>query len=91
MAIYLPTRKSIRLSGYDYSRTGAYFVTIVTYGRELTFDDPVLCRVAETMWQQIPRHFPFVQLDERVVMPNHIHGILVIVDHTGKGDAFPID
>jgi len=71
-------RRSIRLKGYDYTQSGAYFVTIVTHGRELLFDDPVLRRVAETMWQRVPRHFPHVELDEWVVMPNHIHGIIVI-------------
>jgi REP element-mobilizing transposase RayT len=47
------------------------------------FDGPVLRRVAETMWQRIPRHFPHVELDKWVVMPNHIHGIIVITDAVG--------
>jgi REP element-mobilizing transposase RayT len=52
------------------------------------FDDPVFRSVAETMWQRIPRHFPHVELDEWVVMPNHVHGIIVIVDDLrGRGDA----
>jgi REP element-mobilizing transposase RayT len=55
-------------------------VTVVTHERELLFDDPVFHGVAETMWQRIPRHFPHVELDEWVVMPNHIHGIIVITD-----------
>lgn len=76
-------RRSIRLKGYDYTQPGAYFVTIVTHERELLFDDPVLRRVAGTMWQRIPRHFPHVELDEWVVMPNHIHGIIVIMDAVG--------
>jgi putative transposase len=81
-------RQSIRLRGYDYTQAGAYFVTIVTHGRELLFDDPMLCRVAETMWQRIPRHFPGVELDEWVVMPNHIHGILVLTaDPPRRGEA----
>ena len=84
-------RRSIRLREYDYTQPGAYFVTLVTHGRALTFDDPVLCRVAETMWQRIPKHFPFVQLDESIVMPNHIHGILVLVAPDCKGSAFPVD
>jgi REP element-mobilizing transposase RayT len=82
-------RRSIRLRQYDYTQPGAYFVTLVTHGRELTFDDSVLCRVAETMWQRIPRHFPFVELDECVVMPNHVHGILVIVDQNANNDTPP--
>jgi REP element-mobilizing transposase RayT len=88
-------RRSIRLRGYDYTQAGAYFVTIVTHGREPVFGDvadgemelSAYGRVAATMWQRIPRHFPRVQLDEWVVMPNHVHGIIVIV---GRGDAFSV-
>jgi putative transposase len=81
-------RRSIRLAGYDYSQAGAYFVTICTYQRELLFEDAVLRRVAEAMWQRIPRHFPHVQLDAWVVMPNHVHGIIAIVDDPhGRGEA----
>ena len=81
-------RRSIRLPGYDYSSAGAYFVTICTYKRDLLFDDPVLRRVAEALWQHIPRHFPDVQLDTWVVMPNHVHGIIVIADDPRRGEAF---
>jgi len=73
-------RRSIRLRGWDYTSPGAYFVTICTHNGECLFEDPVLRRVVETMWQRIPRHFPHVQLDEFVVMPNHVHGIIWIVD-----------
>jgi putative transposase len=83
-------RRSIRLKGYDYTQPGAYFVTIVTHDRETIFDAPVFRRVAETMWQRILRHSPQVELDEWVVMPNHIHGIIVIVDDSrDRGEAFP--
>ena len=68
-------RRSIRLRGWDYTYPGAYFVTICTHNGECLFGDPVLRRVVETMWRRIPRHFPYVQLDEFVVMPNHVHGI----------------
>jgi putative transposase len=73
-------RRSIRLWGYDYAKPGAYFVTIVTHNRKMLFDDPVFRQVVETMWQRIPRHSPHVELDEWVVMPNHVHGVIVIVD-----------
>jgi putative transposase len=82
-------RRSIRLREYDYTQPGAYFVTIDTHDGELLFDDPVLRRVAETMWQRIPRHFPFVQLDESIVMPNHLHGILFLADRAREGDECP--
>ena len=82
-------RRSIRLKGYDYRQPGAYFVTICTYQRELLFEDPVLRHAAESRWQRIPRHFPHVQLDTWVVMPNHIHGILVFAEDARRGEASP--
>jgi len=74
-------RRSIRLRGYDYTQPGVYFVTICTQNRECLFDDPVLRSVVETYWQAIPRHAPNVALDAWIVMPNHAHGIIVIMDH----------
>jgi putative transposase len=72
-------RHSIRLPQYDYTQTGAYFVTIVTYQRELLFDDLALRQIVETFWQRIPQHMPHVKLDAFVVMPNHFHGILWLI------------
>jgi putative transposase len=69
-------RHSIRLPHYDYTQAGAYFITIVTYQRELLFDNPVLRQIVETFWQRIPQHMPRAKLDTFVVMPNHFHGIL---------------
>ena len=83
-------RRSIRLRGYDYRQPGACFVTIVTHGRTPLFDDPVLRGVAETMWQCIPAHFPVLELDEWVLMPNHLHGILVVVtDGVRQNEPLP--
>jgi putative transposase len=82
-------RRSIRLPGYDYRSAAAYFVTICTHERELLFEDPILRRVAESLWQRIPRHFPHVQLDAWVVMLNHVHGILVITGDACRGEASP--
>jgi len=92
-------RRSVRLKGYDYSRAGAYFVTICTLNRECLFgeikalgSEPLLneCgEIALDCWNAIPGHFQGVELDEFVVMPNHVHGILIIHDHgrgTGWGD-----
>lgn len=55
-------------------------MTIMTYQRELLFDTKIFRRVAETMWERIPRNFHHVELDEWVGMPKHLHGILWIVD-----------
>ena len=73
-------RQSIRLPHYDYTEAGAYFITIVTYQRELLFDDPILSKIIETFWQRIPLHVPHVKLDAFVVMPNHFHGILWLIN-----------
>jgi len=85
-------RRSIRLKGYDYSRAGAYFVTVVAHRRECLFGEVVggdvalneYGRVVEKWWHQIPVHFPNVDTLTFVVMPNHIHGIIVINDR-GRG------
>ena len=80
-------RRSIRLPGFDYTQDGLYFVTLATQERACLFDDPIMYTLAETLWQQIPRHFPFVSLDAWVLMPNHLHGILLLAGRPeGRGD-----
>ena len=88
-------RRSIRLSGYDYSQTGVYFVTVCTQDRACLFgsiaDDDALSwtaggRMVADWWGEIPRKFPGIDTDAFVVMPNHIHGIVVAGNegaHTG--------
>ncbi len=84
-------RRSIRLKGYDYAQAGAYFVTIVTQDRACLFGEVVDGemrlndggRIADQCWLDIPSHFPQVELDTFVVMPNHVHGIIVIDDSVG--------
>ncbi|PZV17051.1 MAG: transposase [Pseudanabaena sp.] len=79
-------RRSIRLQGYDYSQSGAYFVTICTFQRQHLFGEVndekmqlnVNGQIVSAIWQQIPRHFPTVELDEFILMPDHLHGIIVI-------------
>ncbi|MCK4353378.1 transposase [candidate division WOR-3 bacterium] len=74
-------RKSIRLKEYDYSQSGAYFVTICTYNQEMYFEQyPELKAIVLGQWQKLPDRFPNIELDEFVIMPNHIHGIIFIVD-----------
>jgi len=87
-------RKSIRLSGYDYSQAGAYFVTIVAYQRECLFGEIIdgemnlndFGKIADECWRSIPDHFPFVELGAHIIMPNHMHGVIVIHD-MGRGAA----
>lgn len=77
---------SARLPHWDYGSNGAYFVTICTHHRIHFFGDiqnGQMClseigKNAQNYWQEIPQHFPFAILDAFVVMPNHIHGIIVI-------------
>ncbi|MCJ7521266.1 MAG: transposase [Dehalococcoidia bacterium] len=71
-------RRSIRLKGYNYSQTGAYFVTICTHNHILFFEDDRIRGIAEQCWLEIPRHFRDIELDEWIIMPNHLHGILSI-------------
>ena len=77
---------SVRLNDYDYSSDGFYFVTICTKDKINYFGNVVnsglelsrIGKIAEKCWQEIPKHFPFVTLDKFVVMPNHLHGIIMI-------------
>jgi putative transposase len=79
-------RRSIRLKDYDYSQAGAYFVTICTNNKECLFGDVIngamqlneMGIVAQQCWDAIPEHFPKTFLDEFILMPNHMHGIIVI-------------
>jgi REP element-mobilizing transposase RayT len=79
-------RRSIRLKDYDYSQAGAYFVTICTHRKECSLGDirdgnielTAVGKIASKYWTEIPEHFIGAELDEFVVMPNHIHGIVMI-------------
>jgi putative transposase len=91
-------RRNLRLSGYDYRQPGVYFVTICTQDRLCLFGDVVdgemrmndAGRVVEQCWNEIPAHFPHVELDEFVIMPNHVHGILVIAEDVGAKNFSPL-
>ena len=71
-------RKTLRLPGYDYSQQGAYFVTVVAHRRYLLFEDTSLKDCASKTWEELPMRFPHMSLDIFVVMPNHLHGIVII-------------
>jgi len=92
-------RKSIRLRGYDYSAPGRYFVTICAQEKACLFGGIASSqielnnygRIVENVRKELPLHFPLVELDRFVVMPNHFHAIAVIVDPRAKrvGAGFP--
>lgn len=77
-------RNSLRHPGYDYAQPGAVFVTIRAHGRQHLFgaiEDGAMVhspagRVVADRWRTIPDRFPGVMIDESIVMPNHIHGML---------------
>lgn len=85
-------RRSIRLREFDYSSAGAYFVTLCVQGRECLFggivqDDMVLNeagRKVEEAWRLLPGRFMSVTVDEFVVMPNHLHGIILLNERRGE-------
>ena len=81
-------RRSIRLKGFDYTRAGAYFVTVCTYQKQLYFEDWKLASIVRKIWNTLPDHYSTVQLDEFVVMPNHVHGLLWLSEE-GRGRMYP--
>lgn len=88
----LKHRKLNRLQGYNYSQNGWYFVTICTKDRKEWFgkiqsQKMILNKIGNIVkkcFLKIPKHFSDVKLDEYVVMPNHIHGIIVIENIVGN-------
>jgi putative transposase len=92
-------RRSIRLKDYDYSQGGAYFITVCTRKRENLFGNVTegqiqlnrYGKVVNDFWDNIPTHFPSVDMDAFVVMPNHVHGIILIHDACRGGVIPPTD
>jgi putative transposase len=80
-------RRSIRLPGYDYSQPGAYFVTICTYNRELSLQADQVKEAVRSVWLGLPPRFPRVVLDEFVIMPNHVHGIVLLAPTPAAQDT----
>lgn len=100
----LPKRKPNRLSCYDYSTPGAYFITICTKDKKCMFWDPVGASIARPQTprlsnygnivdqaiREIPTHYPAITVDHFVVMPNHVHLLLQInTDHSGRPMVAP--
>ena len=89
----VPHHRSLRLPGYNYSQDGAYFVTVCTNHRISLFGSihaglfipNEAGTEIEGVWRTILIRFPQVELDEFVVMPNHVHGILLFQDAQSGG------
>ncbi|HET7272988.1 MAG TPA: transposase [Rubrobacter sp.] len=86
-------RRPIRMKGYDYTGDGAYFITICIHGRihvfgaivngEMRFNE--YGREVANCWSWLAERYPYVHLDQWVVMPDHMHAIIVITDDRGGG------
>lgn len=91
----LQQRKPNRLKNFDYSLSGYYYVTVCTKDRQEYFGNIInnemnlndYGKIINKYWLEIPKHFENIELDEYVIMPNHVHGIIIIV---GAGSSRPI-
>ncbi len=91
----LPNRRTVRLQEYDYAQEGAYFVTVCTARRAPIFGTIVeedvhltpIGKVVETEWVKTPSIRSNVYLDEFVVMPDHVHGIIILLENRGYGQV----
>ena len=89
-------RKINRLKNYDYSHNGYYFVTICTKNHEHFFGEVEnvtmqlneFGKIAKKCWLEIPEHFPDIILDEFIIMPNHVHGIIIIENNNTGNKNF---
>ncbi|NEQ26427.1 MAG: transposase [Microcoleus sp. SIO2G3] len=91
-------RRSIRLKGYDYALPGAYFVTICTYQRQCWFGEILdgqmyLNQIGNVVVQEWMRSFqirPGMKLDQWIIMPNHLHGLIILTDTVGAHSCAPL-
>ncbi len=91
-------RRVIRLKEYDYSQSGEYFVTVCTHGHECTLGKIIngqmrlneIENIVEKCWKVFPCHFKNVELDKFVIMPNHLHGILILNESVGVQNFAPL-
>ena len=96
-------RRSTRCKEYDYSQPGYYFVTICLHDKtQNMFGDITntimvendFAGIVRRCWQNLPKHYTNIALDEFVIMPNHVHGIIIIQDYrlnnsNGRDDPAP--
>ncbi len=84
--------ESTRLQNWDYGWTGKYFITIVTKNRNSFFGKIINDKmdlsnigiIANVVWNEITNHANNVELNSFVIMPNHIHGILILKNNDGR-------
>jgi REP-associated tyrosine transposase len=88
-----PRRQSLRLPAYDYSQAGAYFITVCTQNRLMLFGEVIdadvrlneLGMIAQRTWDDLPSRYHGIDLDAFVIMPNHVHGIIILADESERG------
>ena len=81
-------RRTIRLSEYNYSQNGAYFITMCVHNKECLFgiiaDGKMQLndagKMVENIWYEIPKYYMGVQIDMFQIMPDHMHGIIILTD-----------
>ena len=91
-------RRSIRLQNYDCSKSGAYYITVCTRNRELLFGDVVrgqmqineVGRIVETVWLSLLQFYAGIELDGFIIMPNHVHAIVIIRSGVGAIHESPL-
>ena len=94
-----PRRRSMRLRGFNYAHPGAYFITVSTHNRVCLLGDVLddkmhlseAGRLAQAVWEGLPTHYPHIRLDAWVVMPNHVHGIVMLTEANADPDPHPVD
>jgi len=90
-------RRSTRLKEYDHSQAGTYFITICTWQKECLLGKVVngeirlneFGGIVDTFWKQVPNHFPNVALDKFIIMPNHMH-VIVLLNDVGAIHELPL-
>ena len=91
-------RRSIRLQGYDYSQAGAYYITVCTRNRECLFGNVVdgqmqsneAGQIVQAVWDGLQQCYEGIELDAFIIMPNHVHGIVVIRPRVGAIHELPV-
>ena len=91
-------RRSIRLRGYDYSQAASYYITVCTRDRECLFGNVVdrqmqlneVGQIIQSVWNGLPQFYEGIELDAFIIMPNHVHGVIVIRPHVGAIHESPV-
>ena len=91
-------RKALRLKHYDYSQTGGYFLTICTYNGKYLLAETIKGKMilndagerTKQCWFELKNRFTNIELDEFVIMPNYIHGIIIIMNNVGAIHELPL-